>query len=68
MQRRQDKVRGIKMVEPVSEPNCEELIVIPSDIAQLQRQDPPLTPLFLKCVPSSTKVTERVREVFFPEG
>lgn len=34
-QRRQDKARGT----PVPEPDCEELIVILSDIAQLQRQD-----------------------------
>lgn len=60
MQRRQDKVRETKIVEPESD----ELMVISSDVAQLQRQDPTLAALLSKCVPNSTEVTERVGEVF----
>ncbi len=54
---RQWKVRGTKIVESVPEPESDELMVIPSDIVQLQRQDPSLAPRFSKCVPDSTEVT-----------
>uniref|UniRef100_A0A3Q1F2Z4 Gypsy retrotransposon integrase-like protein 1 n=2 Tax=Acanthochromis polyacanthus TaxID=80966 RepID=A0A3Q1F2Z4_9TELE len=64
VQRRQDKVRGTRITELVPEPDGVDIMVVPSDIVQLQRQDPSLTPLFAKCVPSSMEVTEKVRELF----
>uniref|UniRef100_A0A3Q3BI90 Gypsy retrotransposon integrase-like protein 1 n=1 Tax=Kryptolebias marmoratus TaxID=37003 RepID=A0A3Q3BI90_KRYMA len=64
MQRRQDRVRGTKVAELLSEPEIDELLVIPSNIVQLQRQDPSLVPLFAKCSQESTQITEGVREVF----
>uniref|UniRef100_A0A669EG75 Gypsy retrotransposon integrase-like protein 1 n=1 Tax=Oreochromis niloticus TaxID=8128 RepID=A0A669EG75_ORENI len=67
-QRRQAKVRGTKFTEPVPVPQCDELPVIPGEIAQLQREDPSLAPLFSKSVTNATEVTERGRELFFLKG
>ncbi|KAK7898417.1 hypothetical protein WMY93_019270 [Mugilogobius chulae] len=64
-QKRQEKVKGTKMVESVSAPISDKLMIIPDDLVKLQREDPTLAPLFAKCVPSDTQVTDRVREVFF---
>ncbi|XP_067442125.1 uncharacterized protein [Thunnus thynnus] len=67
-QRRQDRVRGTKVAEHVSEPLQSDLFAISSDIAKLQRQDPTLTTLFSRCVPESTQVTGREREAFVVKG
>lgn len=66
MQRRQDKVRGTKIMAP--EPKSDEQMAISVDMADLQRQDPSLAPLFSKGVPNSTEVRDRVREVFLLRG
>ena len=62
--RRQDKVRGIQQVELVPEPECDNLVIIPGDVAELQKQYPSLAALFSNCVPESIEITDLVREVF----
>lgn len=67
-QRRQDRVRGTKMAEHVSEPLESDLFAITSDIAKLQNEDPTLATLFSKCVPESTQVVGRGKEAFVVKG
>ncbi|KAL3977676.1 G protein-coupled receptor [Sarotherodon galilaeus] len=64
MQRRQEKVRGTEIAESLPEPEIDELLVVPSNIVQLQREDPSLAPLFAKSTQESAQITDRVREVF----
>lgn len=67
-QRRQEKLRGTKVAEHVVEPRDSDISAIPGDIAKLQREDPTITTLFSKCVPESTQVTEKGKEVFVVKG
>lgn len=67
-QRRQDRVRGTEVEELLPQPDCSELQLIPGNVTQLQKQDPSLQPLFNKCVPETTQVTEKGSEVFILRG
>ena len=67
-QKRQEKLRGTKVAEHVVKPVDSDIFFIPGDIAKLQREDPTLTTLFSKCVPESTQVTEKGKDVFVVKG
>ncbi|KAL7870568.1 hypothetical protein SRHO_G00080650 [Serrasalmus rhombeus] len=67
-QRRQDKVRGTAIVEQLECPDI-EVDSLPSNVAQLQRQDKSLVPLFLKAESPSVEKSEIrfviIRDILF---
>ncbi|KAL7872222.1 hypothetical protein SRHO_G00072050 [Serrasalmus rhombeus] len=67
-QRRQDKVRGTAIVEQLEYPDI-EVDSLPSNVAQLQRQDKSLVPLFLKAESQSVEKSEIrfviIRDILF---
>lgn len=63
-QKRQEKVKGTRLKEKILQPIESELFPIGSDVAKLQKQDSTLANLYSKCVPETTTVTSRGKEVF----
>lgn len=67
-QRWRVKLRGAKRAQRVAEPADSDIFTIPGEIAKLQREDSTLSTLFSKCVPESTQVTDKGKEVFVVKG